>query len=218
MDLKNKKIIYLVSIPSIVIILVLILISVSDTLIPESNNAMGNRIPWRTNRCPNMMPIYLFWVGIFLSVISVIPLSLYFSSKKIDSKIESNMSAIMKLLNTNLEKDVKSSDANDVENKSNLISDSNGDTKDNDVDDLLKKESRAIVMKILNHNERKILEKLIETEGTIFQSELSKSGNMTKLNVHRAVKSLEQKEVLSIETYGMTNKLILSEKMKNMLL
>ena len=201
MDFKNKKLVYWISIPSIIIISALIILSVSDALIPEGNE-MGHRIPWRTNRCRNRIPLHIFWIGIAISMVAVGPLSYYLSSKKIDSKIENNMSTIIKLLNSNMEQN------KEIDRKIKHKSDNS---------DPLKTDSKAIVMKILNPNERKLLQKLTEKDGSIFQSELSKNGSMTKLNVHRAVKSLEQKGVVIIENHGMTNQIVISKEMKELL-
>ena len=74
------------------------------------------------------------------------------------------------------------------------------------------------ILKLLNLNEKKVVEKLIENKGTILQSEISRMDNMTKLKTHRAVKELERKGIVKVESYGKTNKIILSEDIKNMLL
>ena len=215
MDKQKAKILLWISIPAIVIISMIMFFSISDFLIPETSPG-GHHTPWRNNRCPNTVPIYVFWIFIVLAVIAILPLSYYFVSKKLDDKMETSMSVIMKLIDGKNDKqsesDNKESDDKDGKEGEQVKLDTDAEK------DEIEKSSKNIILKILNHNERKILEFLIEKNGKAMQSELSKNGGMTKLNVHRAVKTLEQKGVVVIESHGMTNRIILSDDLKELVI
>ena len=74
------------------------------------------------------------------------------------------------------------------------------------------------ILKILNLNERNVLNTLIEKKGSILQSEITRMEGMTKLKTHRAVKNLEQRGIISTEKYGKTKRLILTDDIKKMML
>lgn len=215
MDKQKAKVLLWISIPAIIVISMIVFFSISDFVIPETS-PVGRHTPWRNNRCPNTVPIYVFWIFIVLAIIAILPLSYYFVSKKLDEKMETSLSAIMKLVDNNIDKpneEVKEKVSDDKSiDGSNIKSLNSDDKSDENI------ESKNIIMKLLNPNERKIVDRLIEKDGSIAQSELSRSGLMTKLNVHRAAKTLEQKRVIRIESHGMTNRLILSDDFKSLLL
>ena len=73
-------------------------------------------------------------------------------------------------------------------------------------------------MKFLNLKEKKVLEKLIEKKGEVLQSEINLMEGMTKLKTHRAVKDLERKNIIKTETYGKTNRIILLEDIKELMI
>ena len=72
------------------------------------------------------------------------------------------------------------------------------------------------ILKFLSPNEQKITT-LILNEKEILQSQLSKSGDMTKLQVHRAVKNLEDKNIIKTKRYGKTKKITLKKEFKKLL-
>jgi uncharacterized membrane protein len=79
-------------------------------------------------------------------------------------------------------------------------------------------ENKNIVLKFLNSSERKVIEALIEKEGKILQSEITRMKGMTKLKTHRAVTDLEKKGIITRESYGKTYRIFLSEDVKGILL
>lgn len=107
----------------------------------------------------------------------------------ISRKLEKNLEIILKLINKDVASEIKP----------------------------IKMDNREILFKFLNQNERKVLEKLIEGKGTALQSEISLMEGMNKLKTHRAVKSLEKKGIIKIESYGKTNRIILSKDIKDIL-
>lgn len=54
------------------------------------------------------------------------------------------------------------------------------------------KSEKEIILNLLDTNKRKILEKLIENDGSALQSEISRMKGMTTLKTHRALKDLEK--------------------------
>ena len=78
--------------------------------------------------------------------------------------------------------------------------------------------NKDAILKLLNFNERKVLEKLIDKKGETLQSEISRMKEMNKLKTHRAIKNLEMKGVVEIEDYGKTKRIILAKDVKNIML
>ncbi|MEM3522907.1 MAG: hypothetical protein QXD78_07710, partial [Candidatus Bathyarchaeia archaeon] len=145
----------------------------------------------RVSRYPGMFPHIILWPFSMLVLLAIVPLSYYFVSRKLDEKLEKNLKIILKLIGK---------DNNVPEAKSTIMN------------------NKEIIFKFLNLNERKVLEKLIEGKGVALQSEISLIEGMTKLKTHRAVKSLEAKGIIKIESYGKTNRITLSEDIKDIFL
>lgn len=73
------------------------------------------------------------------------------------------------------------------------------------------------ILKFLNPSEQEIINLMLKNEGEILQSQISKENNMTKLKVHRTVKSLEEKKIVEAEHHGKTNKISLTNYFKKTL-
>jgi uncharacterized membrane protein len=71
------------------------------------------------------------------------------------------------------------------------------------------KENYEKIMKELNDDEKNVLEKIIEAEGTIFQSDLVEKTSFTKVKVTRILDRLEGKALIERKRRGMTNVVIL---------
>ncbi len=71
------------------------------------------------------------------------------------------------------------------------------------------KESYQKVMRNLNKDEKLILEKIIEADGTIFQSDLVDKTRFTKVKVSRILDKLEGKGLIEKRRRGMANMIIL---------
>ncbi|MEM5778228.1 MAG: MarR family transcriptional regulator [Candidatus Aenigmatarchaeota archaeon] len=78
----------------------------------------------------------------------------------------------------------------------------------------LKKITKENYQKILNRlteDEKLVLEKIIEEDGTIFQSELVDKTNFTKVKITRILDKLEGKGLVERKRRGMTNVVILKQ-------
>ena len=129
------------------------------------------------------------WITPVLLLIAIVPLSYYLISQRLETKLENNMKILMKIIG-----------------KNNISKDSK---------ELINKEA---VLKLLNFNERKVLERLIKRKGEALQSEISRMDGMNKLKTHRAIKNLELKGVIETENNGKTNRIMLSKDIKGILL
>ncbi len=147
--------------------------------------------PWKNSGCPHMTPNYILWISILLLIFAIAPISYYFISERLEERLEKNMKVISELVNENGQTSKKEQEG---------MSDKN------------------IILKLLNSNERKVLESLIKNEGTVLQSEISRAEGMNKLKTHRAVKRLKQKGIIKKEDYGKTNRIILTEDIKDVVL
>lgn len=73
------------------------------------------------------------------------------------------------------------------------------------------KKNLALVLNFLDKDEKKFLNSIIESKGEILQSELTKK--FGKLKSWRVVKRLNDKNIISIENLGKTNKIILKPEL-----
>jgi uncharacterized membrane protein len=71
------------------------------------------------------------------------------------------------------------------------------------------KDNYEKVMKELSDDEKLVLEKIIEAQGTIFQSDLVEKTALTKVKVTRILDKLEGKAIVERKRRGMTNVVIL---------
>jgi len=185
---KKRKWLLLVSILAIISFLTVFYFNISE--IAEQINPIRNGTRLRQ---PMLIPIpiqYRLWLSPILLVIAIIPISYYFVSKRLETKLEKNMEVISRLIGKNNLKPNKGS----IEINKNAI------------------------LKLLNFNERKVLERLIEKKGEVLQSEISQMEGMNKLKTHRAIKNLELKGVIKTKSYGKTKHIILSKDIKNIML
>jgi uncharacterized membrane protein len=134
------------------------------------------------------IPIYMLPIPLTLLVVATISLSYYLISTRLEKRLEKKFDLILKVIKKN---------SNEIKNTSS---------------------ERDVILKFLNPVERKVLESLIEKKNSILQSEICRKEGMNKLKVHRAVKELKRKGIIKTEKYGKTNKLILSEDVKEILL
>jgi hypothetical protein len=75
----------------------------------------------------------------------------------------------------------------------------------------VKKEHYEEELNKLNKDERKILELVIDSKGTIFQSALVEQSGFTKVKVTRILDALEGRKLIERKRRGMTNVVILSK-------
>jgi preprotein translocase subunit YajC len=149
-------------------------------------------IPIRNGVTPRPFPMLVpIQYRLWLSPIVLIIAIVPISYYFISKKLERNMKIVLNLINKNNFKTNK--DSTEINNKNTIL-------------------------KLLNFNERKVLERLIERKGEILQSEISRIKGMNKLKAHRAIRNLELRGVIETESYGKTKHIILSKDIKNIML
>lgn len=72
------------------------------------------------------------------------------------------------------------------------------------------------VLDLLEEEERQVIKHLIGNRGETTQSRMSKSLGFDKVKNSRIISKLEDKRIIKKEKQGMTNKLILSEELKDL--
>ena len=186
MDLKNRRWLLLIAIPAIIGISFIFFYSTFEKIAYRTREGYEiiYRVPFSTRA---FIPAYILWTASVLLILAIVPISYYFISRRLEEKLEKNMRVISRLIT-----------------KKNLVS----------MKKSQKTENKEIILKFLNLNEKKVLEKLLERKGTTLQSEINLMEGMTKLKTHRAVKDLERKSIIKTETYGKTNRILLSEDIK----
>ena len=67
-----------------------------------------------------------------------------------------------------------------------------------------------LILKLLNKDERLIIEKLVNSQGKIMQSDISRINGLNKVKAHRLLSKLKERGIVKIEEYGKTNMVYLS--------
>jgi len=76
-------------------------------------------------------------------------------------------------------------------------------------------EGTRIMLEMLQPDERNIMKKIIDNKGEITQSKLS--SELGKVKTFRIIENLKRRGIVQKEGYGKTNKIVLNEKFKNIL-
>jgi len=134
---------------------------------------------------------YNLLIAFIIIICVLIPVLYLLMTRNVKKQLKDNMSLITEIVNKN---------GNKPENK------------DSD------KSSKILFLKFLNYGENQVMKKLIENNGTILQSEISRMSNMGKVRTHRIITELKKKEIITLEKYGKTNRINLTEDAKNVLL
>lgn len=180
MKQNNKKLLLLVSLLALLGVISIIMYTLFISSSTGSSHPRG--------LCPKMIPPYMLWISIILVVVAVIPLSYYFISKRLEEKMEKNLAAISRMVDSNLKHHKE------------------------------KEKSNGSILKLMNQGERKVIQRILDKGGSILQSEIARMEGMTKLKAHRIVKELESKGIVRVQNYGKTKRLTLVEDMKEILL
>jgi DNA-binding MarR family transcriptional regulator len=150
----------------------------------------GPRVGAMINGMPmsRMMPVP-FEYRLWLSPLFLLIAVIPISYYLISRKMEKNMKAMLKIVGKNGYSNGKSTPIN-----------------------------KDAVLKLLNFNERKVLERLIKRKGEVLQSEISHMDGMDKLKTHRAIRNLETKGVIETESNGKTKRIMLTKDIRGILL
>lgn len=211
MDLKGKKWLLLIALLAFAGFLANLYFSASFELPVQSDlrtPPAGNQSAFAANQSRPFAPFDPFLRGrlgipvhsMFLSsallIAAVVPASYYVLSESLEQKLEMKFNLISKL--------VKGGSAAPKRERS------EGGAHG--------MEDRDIVLKFLNPSERKVVGALIRKRGEMMQAEISRMDGMNKLRTHRATKDLERKGIIVREGHGKTNRIILADDIKEVLL
>ena len=72
----------------------------------------------------------------------------------------------------------------------------------------------SILLQFLSQDEKKVVQKILEGEGKVFQSEVSRIEGIGKLKSHRILQRLSDRRVIEIEKHGKTNIVKFSKEVK----
>lgn len=142
-----------------------------------------------------LIPNYMTFILIAIIFIFIVLASYCYLSRKMEKHLRENKKLISQILKTENENVDQSSDM-----------------------ERLKESCRTVVLKFLSYNENRVLKKLLEYNGTVLQSEISRIPNMGKVKAHRVLKDMQMKGIITIEKYGKTNRIILADDIKNLFL
>lgn len=137
------------------------------------------------------IPTYIISISGIILIIALIPLFYYIIYTGLEKNYNKNMEILSRTINHN-------------KNSESEVSDKTDFTK--------------IILNFLSYNEKKVINKLIEKKGTALQSEISRMESLGKVRTHRIVKDLEKKGLITVEKYGNTNNIKLTENINNILI
>jgi preprotein translocase subunit YajC len=181
-------------------ILIIIIIILSGYFIVDYYNHLtqeapcdnqGNGIGSGGGQGRNISNVYNLLIAFIIIIIILIPILYFLITRNIQNQMKENKKLISEITESN---------------KKDSIS-QNPD-----------KSQKLLLLKFLNYGENQVIKKLIENKGTILQSEISRMPNMGKVRTHRIITELKKKEIITIEKYGKTNRINLSEDAKSVLL
>jgi len=74
-----------------------------------------------------------------------------------------------------------------------------------------------VLIQFLNKDEKKVVQKILESEGKALQAEVSRIEGIGKLKSHRILRRLEDRGVIEIERHGKTNIVKLAKNIREVL-
>lgn len=80
------------------------------------------------------------------------------------------------------------------------------------------KKNTDILLKFLNPDEKRVVNKLIEGNGKVLQAEISRIPELGKVKSHRIIQRLVDRRVIEVEGYGKTNIVKFTKEIKEGLL
>ncbi len=186
-----KKWIYLISI-IIITLLIVVIVGLYYTNYDNSDETSPGNGPGK-GMGGHWTQNYTLLAASAAIVAVIVLMSHYVMSKKVDKHLEENMKLISQIVNTN---------SNHNQSKTKNVENS----------------YMTVLLKFLNYNENKVVKKLIENNGTVLQSDISRMPGMGKVKAHRILKDMKIKGIISMEKYGKTNRINLSEDVKKLFL
>lgn len=137
------------------------------------------------------VPIYPMFISMALLVAAIVPVSYYLIYQRFEESLERKFKVISRIVESNSHRSPGRS---------------------------FKIEDKNVILKFLNPAGRKVMEMLIEKNGSVMQSEISRMANMGKLRAHRVVTDLERKGVVERESVGKTYRIVMSKDVKKIML
>jgi flagellar motor component MotA len=74
------------------------------------------------------------------------------------------------------------------------------------------------LIQFLNKDEKKVVQKILDNKGKVYQSEISRIEGIGKLKSHRILQRLSDRGVIEIEKHGKTNMVLLAKNISEVLL
>lgn len=69
---------------------------------------------------------------------------------------------------------------------------------------------------MLSTDEKRIVHELVNRNGSMLQSQISRMPEMGKVKAHRTVRKLQRKDIITVTANGKTNKISLTDHIQNM--
>jgi len=165
-----------------------------------SNNGQGMHAQGdNSNR--GFMQGYTTWLIVIVVIIALVIISYVLITRNMKKHIENNRKIMEEML--------AAKQINHVEQSVDRV---------NSSDNALEKMVQKTLLKFLNYNENRVMKTLLEHNGTVNQSEISRLPNMGKVKASRILRDMKQKEIITVESHGKINKIHLSDDLKSIFL
>jgi len=165
-----------------------------------SNNGQGMHAQG-DNANRGFMQGYTTWLIVIVVIIALVIISYVFITRNMKKHIENNRKIMQEMLSNK--------QVNHVEQSVDQV---------NGSDNALEKKYQKTLLKFLNYNENRVMKTLLEHNGTVNQSEISRLPNMGKVKASRILRDMKQKEIITVESHGKINKIHLSDDLKSIFL
>lgn len=168
----------------------------------ENNSTNGQGMHAQgDNANRGFMQGYTTWLIVFVVIIALVIISYVLITRNMKKHIENNRKIMEEMLAAKQVNYAEQS-VDKVENSDNAV----------------EKTYQKTLLKFLNYNENRVMKTLLEHNGTVNQSEISRLPNMGKVKASRILRDMKQKEIITIESHGKINKIHLSDDLKNIFL
>lgn len=205
--MKTIKWLFIVSMLAIIL---LVLITAYNLQQPTDDD----HFPGPGNRGQEFLSTYQLPITTILILIILVPIMYYLVYKLVENDFNKNMNLIQKTIQKKTESTHQSNIGSELRNNQKSETQLTPPSKHISPDMLTV--SKTIIMKFLSYNEKKVIAVLIDKKGKALQSEISRTTNMSKVKTHRAVKDLQQKGIIVVDKYGKTNKIQLTDEIKQL--
>ncbi|MFO8077608.1 MAG: hypothetical protein R6U21_03065 [Thermoplasmatota archaeon] len=154
-------------------------------------------------RDSRFMQGYTTWIILLIIIIIITIISYILINRNMKKQMQKNAMLIQEMLQSSPQPTQQHNDTS---------------LKNNQSEPIQREQYQKSLLRFLNYNENRVMKKLLEYNGTVLQSEISRMPNMGKVKASRTLRDMKTKKIITVESYGKTNKIHLSEELQSIFL